>query len=113
MMAALEPCTHRSILEVEGTLRAWGNAELSQKVQALLARGERRILLDLSRLSDIDAAGVGELVRAFTTTSAAGGILQIVYANRRVRQLLNIAGVLKFLTAGTEVRIGMTGHSAR
>ena len=99
MMAALEQCTHRSILEVEGTLRAPVNAELSQRVQALLARGERRILLDLSRLSDIDAAGVGELVRAFNTTSAAGGILQIVYANRRVRQLLNIAGVLTLLTA--------------
>lgn len=100
MMAALEQCTHRSILAVEGTLRAPVNAELSQRVQALLARGERRILLDLSRLSDIDAAGVGELVRAFNTTSAAGGILQIVHANRRVCQLLNIAGVLKLLTAG-------------
>jgi anti-sigma B factor antagonist len=99
MMAALEQCTHRSILEVEGTLRAPVNAELSQRVQALLACGERRILLDLSRLSDMDAAGVGELVRAFNTTSAAGGILQIVDASRRVRQLLNIAGVLKLLTA--------------
>ena len=103
MMAALEQCTHRSILEVEGTLRAPVNAELSQRVQALLARGERRILLDLSRLSDMDAAGVGELVRAFNTTSAAGGILQIVDASRRVRQLLNIAGVLKLLTAGRGV----------
>ena len=100
-MAALEQCTHRSILEVEGTLRAPVNAELSQRVQALLARGERRILLDLSRLSDMDAAGVGELVRAFNTTNAAGGILQIVDASRRVRQLLNIAGVLKLLTAGS------------
>jgi len=77
------------------------NSELSQRVQSLLSDGERRILLDLSRLSDIDAAGVGELVRAFNTTSAAGGVLQIAHASRRVRKVLQIAGVLKILTGGT------------
>jgi hypothetical protein len=38
------------LVEVEGTLRAPVNFELSQRVQALLGRGERRIFLDLSRL---------------------------------------------------------------
>ena len=102
MTDPLEQCAHRSILEVEGTLRVPVNSELSQRIRALLSCGERRILLDLSRLSDIDAAGVGELVRAFNTTSAAGGVLQIAHASRRVRQLLDIAGVLKLLTAGAE-----------
>jgi anti-anti-sigma regulatory factor len=71
MRAALEPGIHASILEVEGTLRTPLSAELRQRVQARLDRGDRRILLDLSGLSDIDAAGVGELVRAFKTMSEA------------------------------------------
>lgn len=103
MMATLEQCTHRSILEVQGTLRAPVNAEFRQRVQELLERGERRILLDLLRLSDIDAAGAGELVRAFNTTSTAGGVLQIANASRRVRHFLDTAGVLTLLTAGAEV----------
>lgn len=43
--------------------------------------------------------GVGELVCAFKSTSAAGGVPQIAHASRGVRQLLNIPGVLKLLTA--------------
>jgi anti-anti-sigma factor len=104
MTAFLEPFTHRSILEVEGTLRAPLSSELSQRVQALLRHGECRILLDLSELSAIDAAGVGELVHAFNTTNAAGGALRIAYAGRRVLHLLDIAGVLRFLTDGAQAR---------
>jgi len=100
MTALFEQCTPRSILEVEGALRAPLTSELRQSVRELLVRGERRILLDLSRLSHLDAAGVGELVGAFNTTNAAGGVLQIAHARGRVRQLLQAAGVLQLLTAG-------------
>jgi anti-anti-sigma factor len=97
MTATLEPCTDESILEVEGTLRVPLNSGLSERVHALLLGGERRILLDLGHLNDIDAGGVGELVRAFKTTNAAGGVLSISHASRRVRHLLDVAGVLQFM----------------
>ena len=74
-------------------------SELSQRVEATIRVGRRRVLLDLSRLSALDAAGVGELVRAFNTARAAGGVLQIANANRHVRKVLQIAGVLDLLTA--------------
>ncbi len=105
MTATFEQCTDESILEVEGTLRAPMNSELNDSVQALLLGGERRILLDLARLSDIDAGGVGELVRAFNSTRAEGGVLRVVHANRHVRRLLDVAGVLHFM-------IGDTAHSS-
>ena len=101
MTATFEPCTDESILDVEGTLRVPLNSGLSEHVRALLLSGERRILLDLGRLSDIDAGGVGELVRAFNTTTAAGGVLWIAHANGRVRQLLDVAGVLRFMSGDT------------
>jgi anti-anti-sigma factor len=101
MTATVEQCTDESIVEVEGTLRVPLNSGLSERVHALLLEGERRILLDLGRLDDIDAGGVGELVRAFRTTNAAGGILSIAHANRRVRHLLDVAGVLRFMIGDT------------
>jgi anti-anti-sigma factor len=94
----LETSAHASILQVQSSLRAPATARLRREIEALLDRGERRIELDLSRLTDIDAAGVGELVRAFTTTSAAGGEMRISHAQRRVRRLLDIAGVLNVLS---------------
>jgi anti-sigma B factor antagonist len=102
MTATLEHCGCCSVVEVGGTLRAPLTSDLRERIQALLGRGERRILLDLSRVSQIDAAGVGELVGAFTTARAAGGVLQIACASRRVRQLLQVAGVLPLLTGRRE-----------
>lgn len=92
-----------SVLRVEGALRAPLRHELSRKVQTLLDRGERRFVVDLSRLVAMDAAGVGELVRAFSATCAAGGVLRMTRAGRRVRQMLQIAGVLPLLMARPDV----------
>ena len=99
-MAAPEQCTHHSILAVTGSLRTPVNTGLRYRVQALLARGERRILLDLSHLTHIDAAGVGELVWALNITSAAGGVLRIAHASGRVRRLLHLTGLLTLLITG-------------
>jgi anti-anti-sigma factor len=66
----------------------------------VLGRGYRRILLDLSGLLAIDAAGIGELIRAYNTTTAEGGVLRIVNANARVRRLLEITRVFELLSRG-------------
>jgi anti-anti-sigma factor len=86
------------IVCVEGTLQAPLNIRLTRRIEALLRRGVRRVRLDLSRLSTIDAAGVGELVTAFTAARAAGGVLDISRASRRVRRILEAAGVFRLLS---------------
>ena len=73
--------------------------EFGRRVRMLLDRGERRIVVDLSRVVAMDAAGVGELVRAFSATCAAGGVLRIARASRRIRQILRVGGVLPLLSA--------------
>jgi hypothetical protein len=52
------------------------------------------------------------LVGALNTTNAAGGVLQVAHASRRVGQLLHTAGVLQLLTGGAGDG-GMTAHSCR
>ena len=102
MVAILEQCTHPSFVEVEGRLQAPVNSKLVQRVQTRLFRGERRILLDLSRVTAIDAGGLGELIRVFNATRASGGDLRVARANSRVFRFLEVAGVLRFLAAGPE-----------
>jgi anti-anti-sigma factor len=87
------------VVAVEGSLRAPVSSDLIDDVQSLLDQRERWIVLDLARLSDIDAAGVGELVRVYTTTADAGGVLWIASAQNHVRRLLETAGVLELLSA--------------
>jgi anti-sigma B factor antagonist len=75
------------------------HTELARRVQTQLDRGQRQLVLDLARVDEIDAAGVGELVRAFNRTSAAGGVLKIAHANTRIRRLLDVTGLMKLLAA--------------
>jgi anti-sigma B factor antagonist len=88
-----------SIVGVKGKLLAPAASALGDAVEARARRGEPRILLDLTELHDIDAAGVGELVRAFTTMRAAGGSLRVAHPTRYVRKLLEVAGLFALLTS--------------
>ena len=100
MKALLEPCTAFVTLPVEPPLRAPVKNELSRRVQTLLDRGERQILLDLAQLAEIDAAGIGELVRTFNAANAAGVVLRIARPTRRVQDLLRVAGLIRILRDG-------------
>jgi anti-anti-sigma factor len=73
--------------------------ELPQIVRALLRRGEGTIVLDLACVSNIDAAGIGELVRAYNITIAGNGTLRIANTNRRVREMLERVGLYDHLNA--------------
>jgi anti-sigma B factor antagonist len=86
------------LYQLEGTLQAPAAAALGEQVGGLLRGGHRRVLLDLAGLTCIDAAGVGALVGALTMTNAAGGELRISHPRPRVKQFLDVAGVLGVLT---------------
>jgi anti-anti-sigma factor len=82
---------------VDAALRTPVDRVLRSRVESLLQSGVRRVLLDLSGVSSIDAAGVGELIHLFTTAAAAGGVLEIRRANPRVHRVLEVTGVLGVL----------------
>ena len=92
--------THEGVLCLEGALRMPLNGEVPQNVTALLRHGARLIVLDLSGVPKIDAAGVGELVRAFNLATAAGGKLRVVGATTWVREILERVGLFGILSEG-------------
>jgi anti-anti-sigma factor len=81
-----------------GALRVPIDTALRHTVRALVAGSERAIVLDLARVSEVDAAGVGELARMYNIAAAAGGRLWIVNTMPRVRELLVRAGLFDLLT---------------
>lgn len=100
LCAARQPASPASVVEVQGVLRVPLSSDLRSRVEAVLRRGHRRILLDLSALEVIDAAGIGELIQAYNMTSTEGGVLRIVGSHGRVRRLLEITGLFELLTHG-------------
>ena len=71
---------------------------LQNTVLGLLLRGERDVVLDLTRVTRIDAAGVGELIRAYNLSAAAGGSLRIVHATPWVREVLERVQLFELLS---------------
>jgi anti-anti-sigma factor len=88
-----------AFVPVEGSLQAPVCRELRDKVEALLRRGNRSLVIDLTRVSDLDAAGIGELVHLYGRARAANATLRIVHAGKHVCRLLRRAGLVDILSA--------------
>jgi len=101
----LKRCSKREhIVHINDALRTPVSRALRHSVHELLRRGERRIVVDLSALSKIDAAGVGELIRAFNMTAAVNGGLRVVNTTAWVREILERAQLFKLLAGEDAAR---------
>jgi anti-anti-sigma factor len=88
-----EPDSRSAVLRLDGALRMPIDGVLRSTVDSLFTSGVRRVLLDMSGVSSIDAAGVGELTHIFTTAAAAGGVVEIERMSSHVRRVLEVTGV--------------------
>jgi anti-sigma B factor antagonist len=67
-----------------------GSSVLRDTVKDLLAKGHRKILLNLGEITYIDSGGIGELISAFTSTRNQGGELKLLNLTKKVNDLLQI-----------------------
>jgi anti-sigma B factor antagonist len=67
-----------------------GASAFRDSIRDLAAKGNKKILLNLSEVSYIDSSGIGELVSGFTTVTNSGGQLKLVGLSKRVKDLLQI-----------------------
>ena len=89
------------IIKVIGdiTLNKGGDVLLKDKVQSLLQQGKKKLLIDLSSVSYVDSAGLGELVQAYATTKNRGGSLKLLNVTKRLKDLLVITRLLTIFDA--------------
>ena len=92
------------VLDVKGRVTLGeGDEILKDKVNSLLNQGRRKIVLNLAGVPYIDSAGLGEIVRTFTTVSRQGGSLKLLNLTKRITDLLAITKLLTvFETHDTE-----------
>ena len=65
-----------------------GDLLLRQHVHDLVAKGQVRLIIDLSGVTHIDSSGIGMMVAKVATVRNAGGDLKIVGLSNRYRRLL-------------------------
>ena len=67
-----------------------GSSTFRDSLRDLVAKGHKKLLLNLAEVSYIDSSGIGELVSGFTTVTNQGGRLKLVGLTKRVKDLLQI-----------------------
>jgi anti-sigma B factor antagonist len=70
---------------------------LASKVKELIPQS-KRIVLDLTDLTQMDSLGLGTLVRLYVSAKAGGSCVVLVNVGPRIRQLLGITNLLSVLT---------------
>ena len=84
-----------AILDIKGRVQLGdGDELLKDKVNSLLNQGRKKIVLNLAEVPYIDSAGLGEVVRTFTTVSRQGGSLKLLNLTKRITDLLAITKLL-------------------
>jgi anti-sigma B factor antagonist len=92
------------VLDLKGRVTLGdGDELLKDKVNSLVNRGFKKIVLNLAEVPYIDSAGLGEIVRTYTTVSRQGGSLKLLNLTKRISDLLSITKLLTvFETFDTE-----------
>jgi anti-sigma B factor antagonist len=83
------------VLDLKGKITLGEGEELlKDKVNSLVNQGHRKILLNLGGVPYIDSAGLGQVVRTYTTVSRQGGSLKLLNLTKRITDLLSITKLL-------------------
>ena len=80
-----------TILDMRGRITLGDEiGDLRSAVRNLVAKGRKKIILNLAEVDYIDSSGVGELVGCFTTVRNAGGELKLLNLSKKVHDVLHV-----------------------
>ena len=89
-----------ALVHLHGKLVAEVADGLYARVRKLIP-DSKRIVLDLTDLSNMDSMGLGALVRLYVSAKTAGCSLELINLGKRVRELLGMTHLLSvFSTIG-------------
>jgi len=84
-----------TILDLKGKLTLGdGDELLRNKINGLVQAGVKKIVLNLGEVPYIDSAGLGEVVRTYTTVKKQDGMLKLLNLTKRIQDLLSITKLL-------------------
>jgi anti-sigma B factor antagonist len=94
--AAIECTSHSDITVVrfkESAELTAASSSLSNLLNTLEGRSDTKVLIDLSRVSRIDSAGLGMLMRCYTHTVRKAGALKLVHPAAQVKRVLSMTRI--------------------
>ena len=108
-----------TILDLRGksTIGGGQSERLGGHLQDLVAKGVRKLLLNLADLSQVDSSGISVIVRTYVSLKRRGGDLKLLCPNGRVLQVLTVIHLLAIIPSFEDeaqalASFGPRSHSA-
>ncbi len=83
------------ILDVSGKIVLGEDINLlKEKIDELLKNGKKNIILNLADVPYVDSTGLGEIIRAYVSTTKNGGVLKLLKISEKIKDLLVISKLI-------------------
>jgi anti-sigma B factor antagonist len=108
-----------TILDLQGRATIGVDSDLlSSHLQRLVAKGVRKLLLNLKDVTQLDSSGMSAITRMFVSLGRQGGSLKLLCPSGRVREVLRVIrlpDIIPTFEDETEALASFRpqGHSAR
>jgi anti-sigma B factor antagonist len=77
------------IIELGGNIMGGPeSAKVNQDIYTFIEKGERKFVIDLSKVKVMNSSGLGILIASLTSIKNANGTLKIASANDKIKNLL-------------------------
>src|ERR1044072_9735937 len=83
-----------TVLDLNGTFVLGGDADFKKRVQTVITGGNRRLLINLAKVSYMDSSGLGELISGYTKMRRVSGQMKLLNLSKRLNQLLVITKLI-------------------
>lgn len=109
-----------TILDLQGrsTINGGESELLDSQLQTLIASGVRKLLLNLTNLTQVDSTGVSIIVKTFVSLRDQGGALKLLCPCGRVLEVLTMLRLLETIPSFVDetqalISFRPLSHSAR
>lgn len=81
------------VVGARGPVDVATSPRLHQELEAVAARGEHRVVLDLGEVVHLDSFGLGVVAGAIHRARRGGGTLAMVVTSQRILEMLELTGM--------------------
>ena len=84
-----------TLIDIKGSLTLDEGSALGEMIHELVAKGHRKLVLNLRDVVYLDSSGIAQLVSGYATVKRHGGLLKILHLSKKVQDLLSVTSLYK------------------
>ena len=81
------------VIEFTGPAQLTRQSAMTRELQGIMHQGDSKVLIDMSKVSRIDSAGLGLLMQLYSHALRNRGILKVLKPSQQVQHVMHVAKV--------------------